>query len=359
MTEPTTEVRDPLGALLDRRGAMWRTFAVPSVKVMFVQVHKNACTSLKWMLADIAGEEPGTFTQSLLPSTVDEDDVHDRKRWTRSPRLNRLEPELRAQIHPDNGWFVFAVTRDPRARLFSAWQSKLLLENPGYTGYRRQPWYPRHPVTTDSVVADFATFVEMLEQAPAPRILLDPHFQAQVELLHEDVITYTDIYDVREMSRLLRDLRHHLDQVGWTGELELPRANDTPLKPNAQPFVDGVRERVERLFAADFERFGDRWDFATLEAVPAWTDADLREAERRAVQGRRLGYYRDQAIRFRNEAAAAEKLADQERARADKAVRRAERLQRVTARPTAQPPTRVRSWVRTARQRIRKIVGSK
>ena len=35
-----------------------------------------------------------------------------------------------AAISPENGWFVFTVVRHPAARLFSAWQSKLLLREP-------------------------------------------------------------------------------------------------------------------------------------------------------------------------------------------------------------------------------------
>jgi hypothetical protein len=253
------------------------------------------------------------------------------------------------------------MTRDPRSRLFSAWQSKLLLENPGYTPYLGQPWYPRHPATTESVVADFAAFVGALEQQPAPGIRNDAHFQDQVQLLHEDVITYTDVYDVSEIGRLLRDLRGHLDQVGWVGELKLSRANDTPLAPNAQPFGDGVRERVERLYAADFERFGDRWDFSILESVPSWTDADMQEADRRAVQGRRMGFYRDQAVRFRDEATASQKVAQRQQVRADRAVRRTKRFRAAAAqsaaRPPVPPPSRIRAGARWVRHRIRTIVG--
>jgi len=334
VTGPSIREGDPLKALLGRKGAKWRTYAVPDARVLFVQVNKNACTSLKWMMADIAGEDLTGFGPSLGASANPEDDIHDRRQWQKTPMLGEMDPAVRAQIHPDNGWFVFAVTRDPRARLFSAWQSKLLLDNPGYTSFWGEPWYPRHPVSTASVVEDFATFVDLFVTEPDHRIRGDGHFRDQVDLLHEDVVTYTDIYDVRDLGRLQTDLRKHLDHVGWTGELTLPRMNDTPLRANALPFANGLDEQVQKIYAADFERFGDRWDFAAIERVPPWSEADLAEVDRRALLGRRFGFVRTQALRFRAEADAQRRRADQQQKRADRLRRR------LRAQKTAPPPPR-------------------
>lgn len=337
MTGPPITDGDPLKALLDRKGSMWRTYAVPDARVMFVQVNKNACTSLKWMMAGIAGEDLAAFGPSLQASTSVDDDIHDRRQWHKSPRLDAMDPELRAGIHPDNDWFVFAVTRDPRGRLFSAWESKLLLDNPGYTSFRREPWYPRHPVTVESIVEDFAEFVDELVREPDHRIRGDGHFRDQVELLHEDVVTYTEIYDVRDLGRLQVDLRRHLDTVGWEGELTLPRLNDTPLRANAQAFPDGLEAQVEKIYAADFQRFADRWDFSAIESAAVWTDAQLAEVEQRAAYGRRIGYLRNRALAFRDEAAAERKRADAERARAERLKRR---LRKATAASPRRTPLR-------------------
>ena len=114
--------------------------------------------------------------------------------WTRWPRAARPDPPrqrvVRLRGHPR-----------PAGRLFSAWQSKLLLDNPGYTSFRKEAWYPRHPVSTESVVEDFATFVDLLVREPHHRIRGDGHFRDQVELLHKDVVTYTHLYDVRDLGQ--------------------------------------------------------------------------------------------------------------------------------------------------------------
>jgi hypothetical protein len=337
-------MHDPLKALIDDKQVMWRTYAVPSARVMFVQVHKNACTSLKWMMAAIAGEDGFRPSLDASASTSEYDDIHVRSQWTKSPRLDQMRPELRAQIHPDNGWFVFAVTRDPRSRLFSAWQSKLLLENPGYTRYLKARWYPRHPLDAGTVVEDFAKFVDLLEHAaPDHRIRRDPHFGDQVDLLYSDVVTYTEIYDTRELGRLRTDIERHLASVGWSGELRLPKLNDTPLRVNARPFADGIRERIEKIFARDFDRFGERWDFGRIQAGPEWTDADLRAAELAAGYGRRLGYLRSQALTFRAQA-------DAERQRADTLERQ---LRSMSAPPRRALHRRVARRVKISLERAR------
>lgn len=289
---------------------------------MFVSLNKNACTSLKWMMAGIMGEDLASFTPGLLPVTSQIDAIQNRNAWKHAPMLYKFDPELRDQISPDNGWFVFAVVRDPRNRLFSAWQNKLLLENPGYTHYRGEPWYPRHPMTEQTIVEDFERFVTVLEDSPDHRLrTVDAHFRDQAELLMPDLVDYTKIYEISELKQLVGDLQEHLNSVGWSGEVELPRANDTPLHVNALPFANGVRERVEKLFAADFDLFPGRWDdFSKVESAPPWTDAQLREAEMHAAYGHRIGDLRDTARRFRDEAKQLKRYAEREKQRADAAL---------------------------------------
>lgn len=340
---------DPLLTLSGRKGLTWRTFPVPEARVLFVQINKNACTSLKWLIAGIAGEDLAGFGPSAEAAVAAEDDIHDRRQWKKSPRLDQLIPEVRRAIHPDNGWFVFAVVRDPRSRLFSAWQSKLLLDNPGYTSFRSEPWYPRHPATVETIVEDFAKFVDLFERDPEYRIRRDGHFRDQVEMLHEDLVAYTKIYDIREMGVLLTDLREHLDRVGWTGELDLPRFNDTPLRPNAQPFANGVGERIEKIYSADFDRFGERWDFAKIASVPEWTESDLREVELRAEFGRRFGSLRHHTVGLQTQLAAARKSAAANQARA-------ERIEKLVPGATSADPWRahLRSDLRRVADTVRR-----
>jgi hypothetical protein len=278
-----------LEGLREVPGAIWRTYLAPDAKVMFESLNKNACTSLKWMMADLAGEDLDTFRAGWQPFTAESEAVHNRALWKASPRLDRLPREQRAAISPDNGWFIFAVVRDPRLRFFSAWQNKLLMETPISQQYRDEWWYPRHPLTRESVIEDFARFVDLFEKDPHHKLRAkDPHFRDQVELLVEKAVPYTRIYEISEMSQLRADLRAHLQAQGLPAELHLPKANPTPLRAIGALFADGVKERVERIYAADFERFGDLWDFTRTENAEPWSDASLAACENESALGLRI-----------------------------------------------------------------------
>ena len=139
------------------------------------------------------------------------------------------------------------------------------------------------------MIEDFAKFVDLFEREPDHWLRAkDPHFRDQVELLVEHAVPYTRIYEISEIKQLQLDLAAHLEARGSTAELHLPRANPTPLRAIGALFENGVREQIERIYAADFERFGHLWDFSrTMEAEP-WTKADLSACENEAVLGARI-----------------------------------------------------------------------
>jgi hypothetical protein len=294
---PAADAVDRLTAV----GADPRVYVIPDARLVFVAVNKNACTSLKWMVAGIAGENLNGFKAGLRTYTTDHEAVHNRTLWSHALTMKQVDPQVRAQIDPGNGWFIFGVVRDPRGRLFSAWQNKLLLENAGYTQWRKEPWYPRHRFDPESILADFAHFVDVLDRDPKhPLLRRDNHFKSQSRLLLLDSVPYSKIYNINEIGALRADVQAHLESVGHSAEFLLPSSNDTPLPANATVFAGGVREQVERIYADDFERFGDRWDFAKIESAREWTKADLAEAELRATLGRRIGDLRDRASQLRD-----------------------------------------------------------
>jgi len=340
--QPEKPAADLVAALREVPGALPRTFVVPERRVFFMSLNKNACTSLKWMMADLAGEDLSSFSSGLQPFVVDEDAVHDRQQWKVALRLPRLDPAIVADIHPDNGWFVFAVVRDPRLRFFSAWQNKMLLEHPANTGWRPQPWFPRHPVTEASIVEDFARFTEFVDERPGHSLRVDAHFRSQVDLLVEDVVPYSRIYDVTRLGELRDDLTAHLQAIGRPAELYLPRTNHTPLHARGALFENGVRERIERMYAADFDRFGDRWDFTSTLRAPDWSAQELAEVDLVAAMSRRMAELRVIAV--------------EERTRADDATERATRaeseLRRLESASGHGPARRARRLASRVRARL-------
>lgn len=292
----TAPAKDQLGPLL----SSVRFFVIPQYRLMYVSLAKNACTTLKWMMANLGGEDPSRFKLGLTPFTNEFDVIHDRSQWRRVKRLGDLDPEVRDAIGPDNGWLVFSVVRDPRPRCFSAWQNKLLFNGPNYTRWRGEPWYPRFPRDAATIRTDFAKFVDMLAHHPDHPLRTDTHFRSQTQLLRQDCVTYSQIYDISELSRLRDDVTSHLASFGWSGELYLPRLNETPLRAVASAFAPKVRAQLEEIYAADFEQFGVGWDFADIRDEP-WPSSAIAEAQRMAGAGRRMAELRDIGLRHKRQ----------------------------------------------------------
>lgn len=280
-----TEVSDPLGTLADAR----RAFVVPDLKILFISVSKNACTSLKWLISELSGEDPQQFVVGVGPFLSDVEGIHMRSRWEKTPTLDRIPRQVRGEISPENGWFVFGVVRDPRPRLFSAWQNKLLMRNPAYLHWRDQPWYPRVPRGPEDVVEDFARFVGLMASQPDAPVLEDPHFQPQVRYLSEDVVPYSAIYEIGNLDMLVTDLEDHVHRQGWQGQLRLRRSNDTPLRARADVFADPVREQAETFYREDLERFGELWDLGSLESVPPWSTDAIQGLRAQIAMSERIG----------------------------------------------------------------------
>src|SRR3712207_601363 len=201
------------------------SFVMPRWRAVYVSVNKAACTSMKWLLAGLQGGRPEQFHVSLSREGGRAMTIHKRALWERTPALGSLpEPEL-AAISPDQGWFVFAVVRHPTARVWSTWQSKLLLREPWWAEqFGDEPWFPRIPTSTEEIREDFTRFVEAIAAAPDHRIMANRHLVPQTRMLAPDRMPYSRIYKTNEMSQLLEDFERHLRGQGWEGTLKLPRS---------------------------------------------------------------------------------------------------------------------------------------
>lgn len=293
-----------------------RTWVLPEHKIVYVSIAKNACTSIKWLLAEISGQDIQRFFDHPSAEASRRMLVHNRRRWQRTPPLRRLSVDARRDISPSNGWFVFSVVRDPRLRLFSAWQSKFLVGDPIYSHrkYARQPWLPRIPENAEQVLQDWERFLTVLEAGDGPAE--DWHFEAQTRQLSEDVVPYSRVYEITELSQLSGDLSEHLGTVtGSAPELSLSRENDTPLRAGREVFDHGIAERIENLYEADFARFGSLWSLDAVRSRPIdWgPDAYTNIAVRRAANERIADLHR--MVR-RSNREAADLRAELERTRA-------------------------------------------
>jgi hypothetical protein len=283
------------------------TYVLPKWKVVYVSVPKAACTSLKWMIAGLQGENTQSFYRSLSREVTPATTIHRRAKWRKTPMLHELPNVRLAEISPDNGWFLFTMTRHPTARLWSGWQSKLLLREPYWVErFGDAEWMPRVPRSTDDVVEDFHRFVKSIGADPSQAVLRDRHFRQQQELIRFGATPYSRIYDTSEFSTFREDLLAHLRGQGWTGELVQMRTNETPLQLIPRLLTREVMSVLEDLYGADYEKLGyadrmpakvsdlDEYPSVAIDAVAMLTERAERigwlaiQAQQRAARLREL-----------------------------------------------------------------------
>lgn len=259
--------------------------------MVYISVTKVACTSLRWMVADLAGEDRNQFTNAAGGQQSRLMTIHGgRRRWKKTPQLHRMTQAQLDEISPENGWLIFAVVRDPWSRLWSAWESKFLVRHVSYMRrFGNESWFPRVPNSTAEVLEDWQKFVFERPWETYPELMKDAHFWPQVNSVRPDDLPYTKIYNISEMSSLFRDIHDHLAVQGSDQELYVPRANETPLPMTADVLEAGVVETVRDAYAPDFAAFGDRWNVDRLKLAPEWSQDAIDHAAYHTVANERIG----------------------------------------------------------------------
>ncbi|OGS95975.1 MAG: hypothetical protein A3H31_03240 [Gallionellales bacterium RIFCSPLOWO2_02_FULL_57_47] len=223
-------------------------------KLFYVATPKVACTLLKWWFADLEG-----YTQALreIKSSSETDPelvIHDSFHRV-APEVTGLKKEALLEPLTSDAYFRFAVVRNPYKRIFSAWQSKLLLREPLQVGSYLDCDFFNLPIKKPSdIAAAFEGFLEYIAAHEAPDFR-DYHWTQQATLLRPDLINYTKLVKIesaKELSAALFDWLgpHFVDPFAVRGVNE-------SLIPYLPKFVtDRSSELIRKLYAEDFEVFG-------------------------------------------------------------------------------------------------------
>lgn len=227
------------------------------LKVLYVAVPKAGWTSVLWVLAGLAGIPPERFAASDKPEVTLAMAVHDMSVWgLAGRRLAEFHGEDRERVLTEDGWFRFSVVRDPATRLWSAWQSKLLMREPRFVRqFGAEEWFPRVPGTPGQVLADFRRFVRAVHSLGDDPSIREVHWAPQ-HLLVES-LELGHVGRVEQLGVTFAALRKHLRGRARV-DADPRRENRMPLAYS--PTVYDVRSAAlaRRLHATDCERYGYR-----------------------------------------------------------------------------------------------------
>ncbi|QXI16354.1 sulfotransferase family protein [Pseudomonas hamedanensis] len=239
----------------------WNSCVSHERQLFYVATPKVACTSLKWWFAELEGVAEAVRNLKTSSETDPELVIHDSLRVA-APHLCVHSPEQLEEIKK-GGFLIFALVRNPYKRLFSAWQSKILLREP----YQIEPYlgqaFVEYPIETKSDVAGaFECFLEYLNTNEKDDFK-DWHWAPQYDLLKPQLFPYTFVSKIEDTTELNEALRTHLGDA-YVNPFTTSKANES-LIPYLPEFISPrSRELIELLYAKDFEAYG-----YSLELPPA------------------------------------------------------------------------------------------
>ena len=228
-------------------------YVLVPARVVYYSVPKVACTSLKWQMAELQGEA-ADFRSIVSLEAAPELTVHDRHSWRRTPTIHEIAGSALEGWAVGDDWFRFAVLRDPIARAWSAWQSKILTHDPRFqANYADLLDFPV-PQSIDDVIGAFGRFVELLASG-RHRISREPHFAPQAQLLPlRDGGAGIRIYTSSRIGAMQQDLAEHLGRLGRALP-PLRRSNEALFSVATSEFPRETVELLLRVYAVDYDTF--------------------------------------------------------------------------------------------------------
>lgn len=245
-----------------------RTIVLDSMRVLYMPLPKAACTSMLWLMAGLAGVPSDRFRTSERAYATLSMAVHDPDVWGSAGhfRLADFTGEERERVLTEDGWFRFTLVRDPAARLWSAWQSKILLRDPRYLRwFGDRYWFARMPDSPATVLEDFHSFLAALHADKHEGGLADEHEDVRAEDMRDvhwaeqhtlaGCLPFDHVGRVERLGDTLSKLRAHVgDHVPVPDSL--PRENSTPLPGGAPCYAGGRAALVRELYRTDFDEYG-------------------------------------------------------------------------------------------------------
>lgn len=227
-------------------------------KVVFVPTLKAGCTSVMWALAEIEGTlAPPEDISELADQSLDQ--IIHNPRIHGLPSLASFDGAVRREMLGGSEWTRFCVTRDPYARLLSAWLNRAFLYSTGAEEF----FVPPDPDLRSALDGDLpvdvgARFRSFVRRLVAPtddpgRSHVDPHFATQFSLIRPDVFPYTDVVPLGQLGRFAAGLGP--PGRGTSGLVPVVRNVSLDLRPD-DVFDAATAALVEVHYIDDFGRLG-------------------------------------------------------------------------------------------------------
>ncbi len=230
-------------------GGLEYLFVAERSRVLYILVPKAACTTMLWGFLELEGHNPSIMNRSLKPRLpIPEQVVHDTDLYP-IPTLAKVKASLRNDALTSPEWLRIAVVRNPFARLYSAWESRVLVRPPRAKRFRDEPQLIENEHGID-VGASFRSFVLELSERPE-QWLSDLHFRRQADLVPTEVIDDIELVPTVAIPDLFKRLSDR------AGVAVAPARSNQGLGIDGTALLDDeTAGRISAVYAADFKLTG-------------------------------------------------------------------------------------------------------
>jgi glycosyltransferase involved in cell wall biosynthesis len=222
-------------------------------KLFYVSTPKVACTTTKWWFASL--EECSKDLRRFVDSDESDPDlvIHDGFKKI-APNVTGLSPGAIKKIINSEEYFKFALVRNPFNRIFSAWQSKLFLQEPLQIGPYTKFDFFNYPIESLSDVAmAFEGFLEHLSKNESP-LFWDNHWTPQSSLIRPDLLSYSKLVKLENSFELTKAIDKHAGQI-LSDPFSTYHINRSIIPFNSALFTPRSIELIISLYSRDFEIF--------------------------------------------------------------------------------------------------------
>jgi len=252
--------------------------AARNARVLYVPSTKVASSTMRLLLA----EANGTFRPDLIPHldgpTVSvEQSVHNMK-INGLVHMELLSTTDQSEMKTSDAWWRVAAVRNPYARLYSAWENRILFRAPGQV--LPEAWSACADVMDGDRIdlgETFRAFVRVLAERPEV-FGRDSHFKSQA--MHFD-LTPIELTHLVRLDREGDLVRFSEDLGRRVGKPLVPKRLNEGLGLTYRDVTDSATAGlIRQIFADDFARF----EFAEESFPVAATAVVASERETQAIR---------------------------------------------------------------------------
>lgn len=230
----------------------WNSYFDRSTNTYYVATPKVGCTTLKWWFFELTGHSRADIAAAMSAESEPDLTIHDTFHLV-APDITGLDRGALLRPITDPSVFRFAVVRNPFARLFSAFQSKILLREGLQTEkLADRSFVEKRVQTLEGLRFAFEEFLEFVITDLASGTP-DVHWATQYALLRPDAINYSMIAKLEDTRLLSKTLQARVPT-------HLPPPFERPTNRSLIPYAPEYYskksiELVQAGFAADISGF--------------------------------------------------------------------------------------------------------